>query len=210
MDLTTVVSLGSQLERGYVDRPVKVDPSRRLRTLQLNTTRPLKYIMPLRLWLGVYLDDTGALCPVCFNLDYENLEYDRSYTGKRERSKVSRAPQQKELLRGFHIWWLERYDFQCRAEQHNCIFCAVLLQIIDRFWRRPRPRKSSRPKLCFRLMVFENGSVELEDFRSVEHYRSTRLMLFAPSGTEHLSKQLESINRRAAVIVSWYKTATDI
>lgn len=207
--LPMVVSLGSQLERGYIDRPAKVDPAPQLRTSQLNTIRPLKYIMSLKLRHDDYVDDTGPCCPVCFNLNYENLESDRSQQGGRRPSKAGRALRLKGLLRGFHIWWLERYDFQYRAEKYRCIFCAVLLQVIDRFWRRPQPRKSSRLELYFRLMVFENGSVELEDFESVVHYRPTRLMLFTPSGTENLSKQLESINRRRAVFASWYKTTTD-
>lgn len=144
--------------------------------------------MSLKLLHEDFVDDTGPWCPVCFNLNYENLKSDRPPQEGRKKSRASRAPRQKGLLRGFHIWWLKRYDFKYRAEQYDCIFCAVLLQIVDRFWRRPRPRKSSGPTLCFRLMVFENGSVELEDFRSMIHYHPTRLMLFTPSGTELLSK----------------------
>lgn len=35
-------------------------------------------------------------------------------------------------------------------------------------------------------MVFENGSVEIQDFESVYHHRPTRLMLFTPHGIEYL------------------------
>lgn len=181
MYLPTAVSLCSHSSLGgadHVDRPIKVDPTGQLHTLKIRT---FTCIMPFQLWHGDYVDDTDPWCPVCFNLSYENLKFGWSQQGGRKENKASPCPRQKGLLCGFHVWWRARYDFQNRAEQYDCVFCAILLQIVDRFWRRPKPGKSSRPTLCFELMVLENGSVELEDFDGFNN-RPTRLILFTPSG----------------------------
>lgn len=177
MDLTTVVSLGSQLERGSVDRPVKVDRTRQLRILQLNITRPLTYMMPFKPRCGFFVDDTGPWCPVCFNFNYKNLEFEWFQAGEEKKYPASPGPQPKGRLRGFFAPARTRYKFQNRAEQYDCHFCAVLLQIVDRFWKN-----SSRPALSFKLMVFENGSVELEGFDDFDNHSPTKLILFTPSG----------------------------
>lgn len=140
--------------------------------------------MPFKLWHGDYVDDTGPWCPVCFNLSYENLK-SGGRRGRRE-NKASPEQERKGTLRGFHIWWRARYDFQLRSEQYHCLFCAVLLQIIDRFWRRPETRRSLLPTLSYKLMVYEDGSVELEDWDGSLSNRLTRLRLYTPSGIKHL------------------------
>lgn len=144
---------------------------------------PLSFycIMPFKLWHGDYIDDTGPWCPVCFNLSYENLKSACQQEAV-EWSKAIPESDPKGLLHGYNFWWRARYDFQHRAEHHECNFCAVLLQVVDRFWKEPRPRVSSRPTYAYALMVYENGSVELQDIDNVLSHRPTRLILFTPSG----------------------------
>lgn len=142
-------------------------------------------IMPFKLWHGDYVEDTDPWCPVCFNLSYENIRSGRQPQG-RTVNKASPQQHSKGLLRAFHLWWRAQYDFKHRAEQYECVFCAVLLQIIDHFWRQPKPRRSSRQTLSFELTVFENGSVELEDWNGALSHRPTRLILFTPSGIKPL------------------------
>lgn len=145
--------------------------------------------MPFKLWHGDYVDDTGSWCPVCFNLSYENLE-SRWPRGVTKRvNKASPGKLQKGLLAGFSVWWRARYDFQHCAEQYKCVYCAVLFQIVDRLWRRPKPRLSSRPTRSYELTVFKDGSVEVQDFDGLPSHCPTKLILFTPSGIEHLPIQ---------------------
>lgn len=142
--------------------------------------------MPLKLWHGDYVEDLGSWCPVCFNLSYENLESGWSQREGKKWNKASPGFQKKGLLRGYNLWWRARYDFQHRAEQDECVFCAVLLQIVDRFWGRTKPTWSTRPTHAYALMAFENGSVELEDMDNDLTHRPTRFILFTPSGIKYL------------------------
>lgn len=62
-------------------------------------------------------------------------------------------------------------------------------------------------------MVFENGTVELEDFDNFNHHRPTRLILFTPSGIafpQIFREYKLTTSPRRAISVSLHKTATDI
>lgn len=148
-------------------------------------TRSFYYIMPFKLWHGDYIDDTGPWCPVCFNLSYENLKSACQREGV-EWNKASPGGKQRGLRYCYNLWWRARYDFQHRAEHYDCNFCAVLLQIVDRFWREPRPKWTTRPTNAYALIVFENGSVELEDMDNDLTHRPTRFILFTPSGMKYV------------------------
>lgn len=175
--------LRQQLERGYVHRPIRGWP---YPSTSHTITLSFYCIMPLKLLHGDYVDDTDPWCPVCFNLSYASLESGWSQQEGMRWNKASPEQQRKGTLRGWTLWWRARYDFQHRAEQHDCVFCAVLLQIVDRFWRQTKPRWSLRAELSYKLMVFENGSVEMEDWNGCHPYSPTRLVLFTPSGIKSL------------------------
>lgn len=139
--------------------------------------------MPLTLFHGDSVDDDDPWCPVCFDLRYENL--DEGYGKRRmDSSKANDANEvRKGAMHGYSLWWRAVPDLQQRAEQHACIYCAVLLQIIHRFWKQPTQRQSPRELRVYRLKVFKNGSVEIMDMADIPR-SPLALLLFTPSGTE--------------------------
>lgn len=138
--------------------------------------------MPFKLFHGDSVDDTDPWCPVCFDLKYENLE---TFVGK-SWNKANPSNVSKGKLRGFHLWWRGRPDFQRRAEQSACVFCTVLLQIVDRFWKRAISGwPSNTSPIIYALNVFHDGSVEIVSMLD-QPRRPIGLLLYTPSGTKPL------------------------
>jgi hypothetical protein len=144
--------------------------------------RTLYDIMPLTLFHGDRVDDNDPWCPVCFDLSYDNFE--KHGKSSRQYNKANQPVHlRKGLLQGYALWWRGRPDFQQRAEQHECGYCAVLLQIIDRFWKRPTASwpPETQTLRVYELRVFKDGSVELLDMHDVPR-SPLGLLLFTPSG----------------------------
>ncbi|RYP32856.1 hypothetical protein DL768_011122 [Monosporascus sp. mg162] len=137
--------------------------------------------MSFTLWHGDRVDDTYLWCPVCFDLNYENLKSSWSQ-GVRYENKATPHTSLKGTLHSFNLWWRARHDFKYRSEQHNCGFCLVLLQIVDTFWKRPASTPPYREKTAFELIVHEDASVELQDMVAASYHLPARVLLYTPSG----------------------------
>ncbi|KAG8162844.1 hypothetical protein KVR01_007322 [Diaporthe batatas] len=137
--------------------------------------------MPFKLFHGESVDDSARWCPVCFYLDYQNLKTFFGADKKLENTKADPEYVAKGTLTGYHLWWRGRPDFQQRAEQNACVFCAVLLQIVDRFWKRQESGRPIDKFLIYGLNVFTDGSVELFSMRDLPR-RPLRLLLYKPPG----------------------------
>lgn len=133
--------------------------------------------MYFELFHGDSVQDTNPWCPVCFDLSYDNLgAYDSKSLREGPRSV------RKGVLYGFSLRWRARSDFEQCAEQKACVFCACLLQVINRFWKEPRPRMSVRGIRTYTLTVYQDGSVEMTDSAPVYPRAPLVLLLFTPSG----------------------------
>lgn len=136
------------------------------------------------LFHGDWAEDTNPWCPVCFDLSYDNL----AETNEKVTAAIV-ATTRKGLLHGFSLERRARPDFEQCAEQHACVFCAGLLQVIDRFWREPSPRMSVRRIRTYELRVYQNGSVEMADSTPVYPRTPLTLLLFTPSGTKRVPNE---------------------
>ncbi|RYP02832.1 hypothetical protein DL765_010677 [Monosporascus sp. GIB2] len=108
--------------------------------------------MSFQLWHGDRVDDTYLWCPVCFDLNYENIKSSQSQE-VRYSTKASPQISRKGTLLSFKLWWRARHDFKYRSEQHNCGFCVVLLQIVDTFWNWPPSGPLYRGTRAFELII---------------------------------------------------------